>query len=89
MTWRSLIWTGMYEVSGLNLVVTDTSFCDVRRTLASGHLDNNLRLWDTRTGNGIKELTGIHRGQITSVSVLSGKAFHIDYYADAKRLNLM
>ncbi|RUS17762.1 autophagy protein 16 [Endogone sp. FLAS-F59071] len=38
-------------------------------TLASGHLDNNLRLWDVRTGNGIKELTGIHGGQITSLSV--------------------
>jgi len=38
-------------------------------TLASGHLDNNLRLWDVRTGNGIKELTGIHLGQITSLSI--------------------
>ncbi|RUP51745.1 WD40-repeat-containing domain protein [Jimgerdemannia flammicorona] len=38
-------------------------------TIASGHLDNNLRLWDVRTGNAIKELTGIHLGQITSLSV--------------------
>ncbi|KAI8331108.1 WD40-repeat-containing domain protein [Blakeslea trispora] len=37
--------------------------------LVSGHLDNNVRLWDARTGTGIKELTGIHNGQITSVSM--------------------
>ncbi|CAG8474153.1 5890_t:CDS:10 [Paraglomus brasilianum] len=38
-------------------------------TLASGHLDNNLRFWDVRSGKDIKEMTGIHLGQITSVSV--------------------
>ncbi|KAF9025606.1 hypothetical protein BGZ52_008923 [Haplosporangium bisporale] len=36
-------------------------------TIASGHLDNNLRFWDARSGNCIKEVTGIHLGQITSV----------------------
>lgn len=41
--------------------------------LVSGHLDNNVRLWDARTGTGIKELTGIHNGQITSVSMSPGK----------------
>ncbi|CAO3620925.1 unnamed protein product [Mucor hiemalis] len=39
------------------------------QTLISGHLDNNIRLWDARTGVGIKELTGVHSGQITSVSM--------------------
>ncbi|OAD05957.1 hypothetical protein MUCCIDRAFT_34464, partial [Mucor lusitanicus CBS 277.49] len=39
------------------------------QTVISGHLDNNIRLWDARTGVGIKELTGIHSGQITSVSI--------------------
>ncbi|CAO0791091.1 unnamed protein product [Mucor circinelloides] len=39
------------------------------QTVISGHLDNNIRLWDARTGVGIKELTGIHSGQITSVSM--------------------
>lgn len=43
------------------------------QTLISGHLDNNVRLWDARTGVGIKELTGIHTGQITSVSMSAGK----------------
>lgn len=43
------------------------------QTLISGHLDNNIRLWDARTGVGIKELTGVHNGQITSVSMSSGK----------------
>ncbi|KAF9167309.1 hypothetical protein DFQ27_009856 [Actinomortierella ambigua] len=36
-------------------------------TIASGHLDNNLRFWDARSGNCVKEVTGIHLGQITSV----------------------
>ena len=35
--------------------------------IASGHLDNNLRIWDTRSGNIIQEIAGIHFGQITSV----------------------
>ncbi|KAI7895338.1 WD40-repeat-containing domain protein [Mucor mucedo] len=39
------------------------------QTLISGHLDNNIRLWDARTGAAIKELTGVHSGQITSVSM--------------------
>lgn len=43
------------------------------QTIISGHLDNNIRLWDTRTGTGIKELTGIHNGQVTSVSMSPGK----------------
>jgi len=43
-----------------------------RVTLASGHLDNNLRFWDVRSGKDIKEMTGIHLGQITSVSVSPG-----------------
>lgn len=42
------------------------------QTLISGHLDNNVRLWDARTGTAIKELTGIHSGQITSVSMSPG-----------------
>lgn len=42
-------------------------------TIASGHLDNNLRFWDARSGNCIKEVTGIHLGQITSVCPSSGK----------------
>ncbi|CEG65457.1 hypothetical protein RMATCC62417_02245 [Rhizopus microsporus] len=41
------------------------------QTLISGHLDNHIRFWDTRTGSGIKELTGVHNGQITSVSMSS------------------
>jgi len=37
-------------------------------------LDNNLRFWDVRSGKDIKELTGIHLGQITSVSVSPGNS---------------
>lgn len=43
------------------------------QTLISGHLDNNIRLWDARTGAAIQELTGVHNGQITSVSMSPGK----------------
>ncbi|CAJ0650161.1 2870_t:CDS:2 [Entrophospora sp. SA101] len=32
-------------------------------------MDNNLRFWDSRSGKDIKEITDIHMGQITSVSV--------------------
>ncbi|KAI9101200.1 WD40-repeat-containing domain protein [Phlyctochytrium arcticum] len=39
----------------------------LRTIIASGHLDNNIRLWDSRTGSLIRELTGVHYGQITSV----------------------
>ncbi|KAJ9048793.1 hypothetical protein DSO57_1031276 [Entomophthora muscae] len=37
--------------------------------VASGHLDNTLRFWDMRTGNSIKELSGIHAGQISGIAV--------------------
>jgi autophagy-related protein 16 len=52
------------------------------QTLISGHLDNNIRLWDARTGVGIKELTGIHTGQITSVCMSPGIYIltHTNYY---------
>lgn len=46
------------------------------QSLISGHLDNNVRIWDARSGVGIKELTGIHTGQITSVSMSPGKHTH-------------
>ncbi|KAI7870148.1 WD40-repeat-containing domain protein [Spinellus fusiger] len=51
------------------LKVWDFQKGDCRFTLVSGHLDGNLRLWDTRTGKGIKELAGVHVGQITSVGI--------------------
>ncbi|KAJ3408075.1 hypothetical protein HDV05_005151 [Chytridiales sp. JEL 0842] len=37
--------------------------------IVSGHLDSNLRVWDTRSGNLVREITGIHSGQITSVTI--------------------
>ncbi|KAI7879026.1 WD40 repeat-like protein [Lichtheimia hyalospora FSU 10163] len=39
------------------------------QTLVTGNLDSKLRVWDTRSGSCIKELSDIHKGQITSVSV--------------------
>ncbi|KAJ3326340.1 hypothetical protein HDV06_000216 [Boothiomyces sp. JEL0866] len=39
--------------------------------IASGHLDNNLRIWDSKSGKSVKEISGIHFGQITSVQVSS------------------
>ncbi|TPX56786.1 hypothetical protein PhCBS80983_g04292 [Powellomyces hirtus] len=37
--------------------------------IASGHLDNNVRIWDTRSKQLIKEISGIHHGQITGVTM--------------------
>jgi len=34
----------------------------------SGHADHNLRFWDTRNGDNLYHLTGIHTGQVTSVT---------------------
>jgi autophagy-related protein 16 len=41
--------------------------------IISGHVDNSVRFWDAKTGDCVKEITGIHAGQITSVSVSPGK----------------
>ncbi|KAI8815594.1 WD40-repeat-containing domain protein [Fimicolochytrium jonesii] len=38
-------------------------------TIASGHLDHNVRIWDSRSGSLIRELSGIHYGQVTSVAI--------------------
>lgn len=38
-------------------------------TIASGHLDNNIRIWDAKSGNLLKEMTGMHFGQITSLEM--------------------
>lgn len=37
--------------------------------VASGHLDSTLRFWDMRTGNAIKELSGLHASQISGIAV--------------------
>lgn len=37
--------------------------------VASGHLDHAIRFWDMRSGNCIKELSGVHSGQVTGLSV--------------------
>jgi WD40 repeat protein len=42
-------------------------------TIASGHMDCGLRFWDSRSGNCVQEVTGIHQEQITSVSPTSGE----------------
>ncbi|KAJ2960921.1 hypothetical protein NQZ79_g3778 [Umbelopsis isabellina] len=66
---------GYSVITGTRTIFTFSSCNDVclidheGSSIASGHLDNNVRLWDTRTGNGIKELTGLHSGQVTSISV--------------------
>ena len=44
-------------------------------SVASGHLDNNIRIWDLRSGQSIQELTGIHSGQITSVKMAPSNVF--------------
>ena len=59
----------MYTFASSN----DIALVDVEgHTIASGHMDSSLRLWDSRTGTGIKELTGIHNRPITSLSMSPG-----------------
>jgi len=41
-------------------------------TVVSGHLDNNVRIWDSNSGQLVKEVSGIHHGQVTGVTVSQG-----------------
>ena len=54
----------LFTLSSCNDLVSLDSEGD---TLVSGHLDNNLRVWDSRSGIIVREVTGLHFGQITSV----------------------
>ena len=38
-------------------------------TIVSGHVDNHIRFWDSRTADCTNEITGVHTGQITSLAV--------------------
>jgi len=48
--------------NSLTTTVDDNLIC-------SGHLDSQLRFWDSKTGECGRELTGLHTAQITSVSI--------------------
>ena len=37
--------------------------------IASGHFDNNVRIWDSKSGNMVREITNLHFQQITSVQM--------------------
>ncbi|EGG15547.1 autophagy protein 16 [Cavenderia fasciculata] len=37
-------------------------------TIVSGHVDHSIRFWDSNTGEPIHVLTGVHEGQVTSIS---------------------
>lgn len=41
-------------------------------SILSAHLDHSIRLWDTKTGEKIRELTQFHGGQVTSVCLFPG-----------------
>ncbi len=41
-------------------------------TVVSGHLDCHLRFWDIKNGDCAHEITNLHTGQITSVSLSPG-----------------
>lgn len=45
------------------------------QTLISGHLDGGVRFWDANKGSEIADLTNVHSGQITSVSMSPGKTY--------------
>lgn len=55
-------------------------------TIASGHLDGKLRLWDVRTGNSTHVYDALHKGQITCVKVSPSK--HV-YYGQMEDYNLL
>ncbi len=55
-------------IQGMNLVCIILIFLRI----ITGHVDNIVRFWDAKTGDRVKELSGIHAGQITSVSVSPG-----------------
>ena len=40
-----------------------------RSSLASGHLDFHVRFWDSRNGDCVNDVSGIHSGQITSLNL--------------------
>lgn len=42
---------------------------DSGSSIASGHLDSQLRIWDARSGNCVTELVDLHQGQITSLTL--------------------
>ncbi|KAI8896147.1 WD40-repeat-containing domain protein [Globomyces pollinis-pini] len=54
--------------------------------IASGHLDNNLRIWDAKSGNNVREISGLHFGQITCVQVSSGMLFYCIYSTDEQKI---
>jgi len=43
----------------------------------SGHLDHQIRFWDIRTGDCIKELANVHSGQITGVALSPNDGRHV------------
>jgi autophagy-related protein 16 len=46
--------------------------------IASGHLDNRVRIWDGRSGQIIHEISDIHSGQITGITSTSGTNNHFN-----------
>ena len=43
-----------------------------RSGIVSGHVDNHIRFWDSRSGECTNELTGVHTGQITCLNLSEG-----------------
>jgi WD40 repeat protein len=41
--------------------------------IVSGHVDNHIRFWDTRSGECTNELTGIHTAPVTCLDLSEGK----------------
>jgi autophagy-related protein 16 len=39
--------------------------------IISGHLDSNIRFWDSRSGMQIREIIGTHAAQITGLCMFS------------------
>jgi len=46
-------------------------------SIISGHLDNHIRFWDSRSGDCTNEITGVHSGQITSLTISPCTSYRI------------
>lgn len=47
-------------------------FLDTSTGVVSGHVDNHIRFWDSRSGECTNELTGIHTGPVTCLDLSDG-----------------
>ncbi|MBE9058204.1 PD40 domain-containing protein [Sphaerospermopsis sp. LEGE 08334] len=63
----SSLWNAPHSIRSKGAVSTHKAFSPDGKTLASGSLDNTIKLWDVATGVSIATLTG-HSSSVNSVA---------------------